>query len=272
VSKDYTNEIGYEALLFDFKRYQKQTPRGVGMAKKGQNIYLQFKTPNTARKQYSCGCSFTLDGMVDALKKTNKVAEALKSLASETEFWQWYDKEIKHTYFPQVQLHFREERYDAADNNRIPIRSVITFRWVSDNYSTGEVTALKNKIKADFVNPPFSFGRGRECWTYWDDRKGYRFTVYVQNEVEAKKIISQVIGIQDTGTPDWENKLRQHKDNVDYATPGMVRVMDKTQRKPRKRPIGTVKFAYAELFVPGVTKPIVLIDRTGSKVGALEYA
>jgi hypothetical protein len=95
VSKDYTNEIGYETLLSDFKRYQKQTPRGVGMAKKGQNIYLQFKTPNTARKQYACGCPFTLDGMVDALKKTNKVAEALKSLASETEFWQWYDKEIK---------------------------------------------------------------------------------------------------------------------------------------------------------------------------------
>jgi hypothetical protein len=95
VSKDYANEIGYEALLSDFKRYQKQTPRGVGMAKKGQNIYLQFKTPNTARKQYACGCSFTLDGMVDALRKSNKVAKALKSFTSEAEFWQWYDKEIK---------------------------------------------------------------------------------------------------------------------------------------------------------------------------------
>lgn len=95
MSKDYTNEIGYETLLSDFKRYQKQTPRGVGLARKAQNIYLQFKTPNTARKQYACGCSFTLDGMVEALKKSNKVAGALKSFTSETEFWQWYDKEIK---------------------------------------------------------------------------------------------------------------------------------------------------------------------------------
>ena len=95
MSKDYTNEIGYESLLSDFKRYQKQTPRGVGMAKKAQNIYLQFKTPNSARKQYACGCTFTLDGMVEALKKSNKVAEALKNLTSEVEFWQWYDKEIK---------------------------------------------------------------------------------------------------------------------------------------------------------------------------------
>jgi hypothetical protein len=95
VSTDYTNEIGYESLLSDFKRYQKQTPRGIGMARKGQYIYLQFKTPNTARKQYGCNCSFTLDGMVDALSKSNKVAEKLKSVASEVEFWEWYDKTIK---------------------------------------------------------------------------------------------------------------------------------------------------------------------------------
>jgi hypothetical protein len=95
VSKDYAKETGYESLLSDFKRYQKETPRGVGMTRKGQNIYLQFKTPNTARKPYACGCTFTLDGMVEALSKSKKVAEALKSLISEVEFWDWYDKEIK---------------------------------------------------------------------------------------------------------------------------------------------------------------------------------
>lgn len=95
MSKDYTKEVGYESLLSDFKRYQKETPRGVGMTRKGQNIYLQFKTPNTARKPYACGCTFTLDGMVEALSKSKKVAEALKSLVSEVEFWDWYDKEIK---------------------------------------------------------------------------------------------------------------------------------------------------------------------------------
>ena len=95
MSTDYTKEIGYESLLSDFKRYQKQTPRGVGMTRKRQNIYLQFKTPNTARKPYACGCTFTLDGMVEALSKSHKVADALKSLSSETKFWQWYEKEIK---------------------------------------------------------------------------------------------------------------------------------------------------------------------------------
>ena len=95
MSNDYTKEIGYESLLADFKRYQKQTPRGVGMTRKGQNIYLQFKTPNTSRKPYACNCSFTLDGMVEALKKSKQVKEQLDNLKSEVEFWDWYDKEIK---------------------------------------------------------------------------------------------------------------------------------------------------------------------------------
>ncbi len=95
MSKDYNHEIGYETLLADFKRYNKQTPKGVTLVKEGQNIYLQFKTTNKSRSKYKCSCSFTLDGMVEALSKTHKVAEKLKESSSETEFWQWYDSTIK---------------------------------------------------------------------------------------------------------------------------------------------------------------------------------
>lgn len=117
MSTDYTKEIGYESLLSDFKRYQEQTPRGVGMTRKGRNIYLQFKTPNTARKPYACGCTFTLDGMVDALKKSKQVAEALKNLTSEVEFWSWYDKEIKQeSQLADDQLTFAEAIKKVEDD------------------------------------------------------------------------------------------------------------------------------------------------------------
>jgi hypothetical protein len=95
VSKDYNYEIGYPTLLEDFKRHQKETPKGVSMTRKGQIISLQFKVGKKPRSQYGCNCSFTLDGMVDALKKAKKVAEALKAFTSEVEFWEWYNKEIK---------------------------------------------------------------------------------------------------------------------------------------------------------------------------------
>lgn len=182
------------------------------------------------------------------------------------------DFEITHTYYPQVQLFFMEERYEAADNERIPVRSRVSFRWRENNFTTANINALALKIERDFARPPFSYGKGRKCWTYWDDEKGYRFTVYVQAEIDAKKLISQVTGLQDADPPDWDNKLREHKDNVNYSLSGTVRVMGETRRKPRKRPVATVKFAYAELFIPGVIKPIVLVDRTGTKAGALNYS
>ncbi len=95
MSKNYNHEIGYESLLIDFKRYKKQSPRGVTLVKESNNIYLQFKIGYRSRSKYGCNCSFTLDGMVSALSKAHKVADALKRFTSESEFWEWYDKEIK---------------------------------------------------------------------------------------------------------------------------------------------------------------------------------
>ena len=95
MSEKYNGEIGYEALLKDFERYRKMTPKGVSLARDKGSILLQFKVGSKNRSKYGCNCSFTLDGMVEALSKANKVAEALKSFTSEIEFWQWYDKEVR---------------------------------------------------------------------------------------------------------------------------------------------------------------------------------
>ena len=91
-ANNYNYEIGYEGLRTDFKRYQKQSPKGVSLKQNRNTINLQFKIGKGNRKPYGCNCSFTLDGMVSALNKAHKVAEALKSLKSETEFWEWYDR------------------------------------------------------------------------------------------------------------------------------------------------------------------------------------
>lgn len=95
MSKDYNHETGYEALRKDFEVYKRQAPRGVTLVKESNNIYLQFKTPNKSRSKYRCNCTFSIDGMIDAVRKASKVKEKLESLTSEVEFWNWYDKEIK---------------------------------------------------------------------------------------------------------------------------------------------------------------------------------
>jgi hypothetical protein len=95
VSKEYNHEIGYETLRKDWETYKRQVPRGVTLVKGGNSIYLQFKTPSTSRSKYKCDCTFSIEGMIDAVRKAHKVAEKLKDLTSEVEFWNWYDKEIK---------------------------------------------------------------------------------------------------------------------------------------------------------------------------------
>lgn len=91
--KNIDHLYGYEALLAHFSEVQKQSPKGVGLKRTGGTIALQFKVGEN-RKAYGCNCTFTYDGIADALKKAKKVAEALKTIDSETKFWEWYDKVI----------------------------------------------------------------------------------------------------------------------------------------------------------------------------------
>jgi hypothetical protein len=71
---DYNHEIGYETLQKDFRRYQKETPRGVSLQnRRNKTIILKFKV-NGQSKSKGCNCTFTLDGMVEALRKSKLVA------------------------------------------------------------------------------------------------------------------------------------------------------------------------------------------------------
>ena len=46
MSASYNHEVGYEALLKDFERYQKQAPTGVSLKRNRKTINLQFKVGN----------------------------------------------------------------------------------------------------------------------------------------------------------------------------------------------------------------------------------
>lgn len=182
------------------------------------------------------------------------------------------DFDVSNTYYPQVKLHFREDKISAAANSRRPARGEVSFRWRGTDYTEVNINALAKKIRDDYAKPIFFYKRGRELWSYADKSKGYYFQMTVDSEADAKKVITQAIGIQDEGTPNWEQYLRKHEDQKNYAVAGTVKVRGEIIKKPKKRPIATVKFAYAELFIPGTVKPIILVDTTGTKANAVYYA
>jgi hypothetical protein len=88
---DYS--IGYERLLVHFSDVQEQAPKGVSLKRTGQTIAFQFNLTGSRRNKAS-GCSFSYDGIAKALEKAKKLAEALKTIDSETKFWEWYDEVI----------------------------------------------------------------------------------------------------------------------------------------------------------------------------------
>lgn len=164
--------------------------------------------------------------------------------------------ETTNTYYPQVKLHFKEDRYESSTNNRRPIRSEVSFRWRELDFSESNIRELANKIHNDFARPVFSFDRGRELWSYADKSLGYYFQLKVQNEAEAKKVIEQAINIQDEGIPNWEKYLRYHEDKQNYDVQETVRVMGETVRKPKKRPVGKVTLSLTDKVIQRTTNKL----------------
>ena len=184
MSKDYNYEIGYETLQSEWKLQCKRTPRGVTLVKGGNNIYLQFKTPNTTTSKYKCSGIFSIDGMHEAVRKSNLVKAKLTSMTSEVEFWEWYKKEI-------------EEDSQLIDDR-------ITF---------GE--AIK-KVEDDFWSRPDRRKQTRDKnnashQSSWRETYGRFYSYLPSNKVINLDDIHQAISRQQTGSRSFKYSLSAMK-------------------------------------------------------------
>lgn len=169
----------------------------------------------------------------------------------------------------QVILLFKEKQLDAYRNERIPITAQVSFRVEETEFTESKVKALAKKIKTLLTKPNYSFSKGQKLFTYNDHAGGWAFQLYVTSESEAKQVIGKCFEIKDAGTPDWDKYLKEHIDNKNYSRRETIRIMGETIKKPRKRPLGTVYFAYAELLIPHLPEPITLVDTTGTRPRSL---
>jgi len=77
---------------------QKSTPKGIRITQVRGRLNLRFKTATkSGNSDIACNEDFTRDGCVNALAKALTVSDKLKTLESESEFWEWYESEIKGT-------------------------------------------------------------------------------------------------------------------------------------------------------------------------------
>lgn len=171
-------------------------------------------------------------------------------------------------FHPQVRLFFYEDQSLVEDSYQ-PVKADISFRLMNETEIT--MTPANAKTIAGKINSLFATGKGftwkkgRETWAYYDDSKGYRLRLLAWNEVEAKKVIEQVLDIQGH-TPDWERFLSTTLKKRNFPTiPPTKFIYGKQRRLPRDRPIAFVRFRYAELKIWGMNNAINLVDKTGTR-------
>lgn len=169
------------------------------------------------------------------------------------------------TFLPQIKLHFLENLRDVEPGFEA-VEGEISFRLMHETPETmtpAKAQTLANKIRSLFAGSSgFIWKKGRVKVVYLDKEKGYDFRLLVTSETEGRRIVEQVLDIQNH-SPDWQNlSIAESRANFPIIPPNHL-VYGKQRRKPRRRPRADVHFKFAELHLHGLPNPIILVDRTG---------
>jgi hypothetical protein len=174
---------------------------------------------------------------------------------------------VLRTYKPQLRLFFREDIEDVEAGYRRVVGE-IRMRLMDQSTTTismAEATAYGNKIKTLFGSGGgFVWRRGKEMCTYFEPERGYALKLLSRNESEGKRIVEQVLDIQNH-TPDWARFQVSKNDQPSQSFPTIPpreTILGKSVRLPRRRPMCDVRYQYAHLKIQGRARDLVLHDRT----------
>lgn len=177
-------------------------------------------------------------------------------------------------YKPQIVLYFNNKGYDPDKKNEL-VEGRISFRLMNESSTTiskAELQRYATKIKSLFATPKFVWHKGRELHSYTDWDKGYQLQLLVTSEIEAKRIVEQVLDIQGH-TPNWTalNINTNASATEKYpANPGKQTILGEQVDKPNYRPVEDVYFRYATASIHGLGRGINLVDTTYTRGNALE--
>lgn len=176
-----------------------------------------------------------------------------------------YDQYYK--YRPQITLFFREDNQDVEAGYK-PVEGQITLRLeaeTSESITETELTSIANRIRSNFGGPTgYIWRKGKDEAIYWDKSKANFFRLYTRNKPDAKELLEKALNIKND-TPNWEHLQYKEPDQPTekYPTiPPNIRILNKTKKEPRRRPIAEVRFQYAYANLWGKPNSIYLYDRT----------
>lgn len=170
-------------------------------------------------------------------------------------------------FHPQIKLMFYQVRSETKNNNP-RVYAEITYRIMgetSETFTKANATVRAQAIKRLFIDPAiFVWRKGKEIVSYRDEKNGYDFRLRVRNKEEGKRIITQVMTIENK-IPDWKFLIHAESDATFPEIPESKMIFGEQRRMPRRRPLEDIKFRYAELHLFGLTNAVTLVDTTGRR-------
>jgi hypothetical protein len=172
-----------------------------------------------------------------------------------------YQESIK--FAPQVVLYFKEDLSDV-ETGYAPIEAEISFRLVdetSTTYTEAKARVLANKIKAEFAlgGTGYRWKKGRVKLSYRKPEDGYQMLINAFSEAEGKEVLNKVLDLHGH-TIDGDKLSISQMESLPPIVPPTQMIYGKARRLPRKRPVGHVRFVYADLHIHGISNAITLID------------
>lgn len=176
-----------------------------------------------------------------------------------------YQESIK--FAPQVVLYFKEDLSDV-DTGYAPIEAEISFRLVNESsqtYTEAKARLLANKVKQEFTmagaggRTGYRWKKGRVKLSYRNPDDGYQLLINAFSEVEGKEVLNKVLDLQGH-VLDGDKLSISQLDSTPPIVPPIQMIYGKSRRLPRKRPVGFVRFIYADLHIHGMPNAITLLD------------
>lgn len=176
-----------------------------------------------------------------------------------------YQQQVK--FAPQVTLYFKEDLSDVEDGYA-PIDAEISFRLMNETYDTisrAELTTVATKLRTEFATGSgYRWRKGRTKLNYRDADRGYLLSINAYSESEGREVINKVLDIQGHSI-DLDKLSIQQLAETPPIVPPTRSILGKSRRLPRRRPVGYVRFIYAEAHVWSIPEGICLLDRSGRR-------
>lgn len=179
------------------------------------------------------------------------------------------------TGHPKVKLLFMENYSKFfARLNKNPratrVRGQLSFRLMDKNNGSLTETDLDNlarSIKSKFVNPLFTFTKGKEYYHYEEPRAGMPLKCWAKNEQEAKKLYNQTLELINK-KPDLERirKIVSLNPSKTYRETAKTEIIvGKAIKLDKLRPVIDVEFVAAYLMIQGLSNPNWLVHCSNPK-------